>query len=50
LIQARLTFAAAADCDLAKVTTLPGSGSQRNVERQGFRVAYTQTVMVRERA
>ena len=48
LIQARLAFAVAAGCDLAKVTTLPGSGSQRNVERQGFRVAYTRTVMVRE--
>jgi GNAT superfamily N-acetyltransferase len=49
LIQARLAFAVAAGCDLAKVTTLPGSGSQRNVERQGFRVAYTRTVMVREK-
>ena len=27
---------------------VPGSGSQRNMERRGFRVAYTKVVMVRE--
>ena len=41
LLQARLAHAAAAGCDLAMTVTLPGSGSQRNVERQGFRVVYT---------
>lgn len=28
--------------------TTPGSGSQRNAERQGFHVAYTKVVLVRE--
>lgn len=43
LIQARLRFAASRGCDLAMVTTLPGSASQRNVEKQGFQVAYART-------
>lgn len=43
LIVGRVAFAAANGCDLAMVATQPGSGSQRNVERQGFRVAYTRT-------
>lgn len=41
LIQHRLAIAAQAGCDLALVLTTPGSGSQRNVERAGFRIAYT---------
>ncbi len=41
LIAARLEHAARAGCDLAMTVTLPGSGSQRNCERHGFRVAYT---------
>ncbi|HEX8183796.1 MAG TPA: GNAT family N-acetyltransferase [Blastocatellia bacterium] len=48
LIQARLAFAAASGCDLAMVTTMPGSTSQRNVERQGFRVVYTRSKLIRE--
>ena len=48
LILARLAFAAQAGCDLAMVTTLPGSVSQRNVERQGFRVVYTRSKWMRE--
>jgi hypothetical protein len=48
LLLARLAKAAEEDCDLAMVATLPGSGSQRNVERQGFRVVYTRTKFVRE--
>jgi GNAT superfamily N-acetyltransferase len=47
LIEARLAFAAAAGCDLAMVSTLPGSISQRNVERQGFQVVYTRTKWMR---
>lgn len=43
LLRARLAFAAEQGCDIAMVTTLPGSTSQRNVERQGFRVVYTRT-------
>jgi hypothetical protein len=26
---------------------MPGSGSQRNMERRGFRVAYTKLVLIR---
>jgi GNAT superfamily N-acetyltransferase len=43
LLRARLAFAAAQGCDIVMVTTLPGSTSQRNVERQGFRVVYTRS-------
>jgi len=28
-------------CDLAMMCAQPGSASQRNAERQGFRIAYT---------
>jgi GNAT superfamily N-acetyltransferase len=48
LIGARLEDARAAGCDLAMSMTLPGSGSQRNLERQGFRVVYTRTKFVRD--
>ncbi len=41
LMQARLAFAVNAGCDLAMVTTMPGTISYRNAERQGFRVVYT---------
>ncbi|HEX2076350.1 MAG TPA: GNAT family N-acetyltransferase [Longimicrobium sp.] len=41
LLEARLRFAAERGCDLAMMGALPGSASQRNAERQGFRVAYT---------
>lgn len=44
----RLRMAAKAGCKIAVVMTQPGSGSQRNMERQGFRVAYTKFVMVKE--
>jgi hypothetical protein len=27
---------------------MPGSGSQRNMERRGFRLAYTKVVMMRD--
>jgi len=47
LINRRLWEAAKAGCEYAVVSTLPGSGSQRNMERMGFRVAYTKLVMVR---
>ena len=48
LIQAGLTFAASQGCGLAMATTLCGSISQRNFERQGFRIAYTRTKLIRE--
>ena len=43
LLQARIAFAAEHDCDLAHMVAQPGSPSQRNAERQGFRIAYTRT-------
>ncbi len=45
LIAARLNDAAAAGCDLAAASTLPGSGSQRNYERLGFQPAYTKVIL-----
>lgn len=41
LIAERLRYAAARGADLVYVETTPGSGSQRNMERLGFRLAYT---------
>lgn len=41
LLQARLRFAAEQGCELVMMGAQPGSASQRNAERQGFRVAYT---------
>jgi N-acetylglutamate synthase-like GNAT family acetyltransferase len=41
LLQARLAFAAARGIELAMVVTAPGSASQRNAERSGFRPVYT---------
>jgi GNAT superfamily N-acetyltransferase len=48
LIARRLHDAALAGCEFAVVSTQPGSGSQRNMERRGFRLAYTKLVMVRQ--
>ena len=41
LLVARFGYALAQGCDLAMIVTAPGSASQRNAERAGFRVAYT---------
>jgi len=41
LLAARLEDAAARGCDLAAIGAAPGSPSQRNAERHGFRIAYT---------
>lgn len=46
LIRARLAAARAAGCDLAASGTAPGSPSQRNMERHGFRVAYPKVVLL----
>ena len=43
LLDARLRTAAEHGCDLAMMVAAPGSASQRNAERNGFRVAYTRT-------
>jgi GNAT superfamily N-acetyltransferase len=46
-IQVRLAEAQIMGCDLATVMTAPGNNSQRNLERQGFRVAYTKMIMTK---
>lgn len=46
LLQARLAHAAASGCELAAICTQPGSGSQRNAERQGFQVVYARTMLI----
>lgn len=43
LLDARLRYAAGHGCDLATMGASPGSASQRNAERHGFRIAYTRT-------
>lgn len=42
----RLRAARDAGCDLAATESVPGSGSQRNMERLGFRVLYTRVDML----
>ncbi|HEX8817984.1 MAG TPA: GNAT family N-acetyltransferase [Terriglobales bacterium] len=43
LLQERMRYAFEHGCDLAMMVALPGSESQRNAERKGFRIAYTRT-------
>ncbi|CAM4518391.1 GNAT family N-acetyltransferase [Nocardia ninae] len=47
LLSTRLATAAAAGCDLAVVSTLPGSKSQQNVQRIGFQLLYARAILVR---
>jgi GNAT superfamily N-acetyltransferase len=43
LLEARFRYAREVGCELAMMGAEPGSGSQRNAERQGFRIGYTRT-------
>lgn len=43
LLDTRLKTAASNGCDLAMMVAATGSSSQRNAERNGFRIAYTRT-------
>jgi GNAT superfamily N-acetyltransferase len=43
LLDARLKFAADNGCTLAIMGAMPGSQSQRNAEKNNFRIAYTRT-------
>jgi len=43
LFDARLRMARERGCDIAMMGAEPGSASQRNAEREGFRLAYTRT-------
>jgi ribosomal protein S18 acetylase RimI-like enzyme len=47
LLQQRLVDAARAGCDIAVVTTQPGSVSQQNVQRQGFELLYARAILVK---
>jgi ribosomal protein S18 acetylase RimI-like enzyme len=47
MLHARLREAAAAGCDVAVVTTEPGSKSQQNVQRAGFALLYTRAVLIK---
>lgn len=47
LLHARLAAAEAAGCDLVFARTSPGSPSQRNLERLGFRPVYSRARMVK---
>jgi GNAT superfamily N-acetyltransferase len=47
LLAARLADAVRAGCDIAVVTTQPGSKSQQNVQRRGFHLLYTRAILVK---
>jgi ribosomal protein S18 acetylase RimI-like enzyme len=47
LLRVRLAVAARAGCDLAVVTTQPGSRSQQNVMRAGFSLLYSRAILRR---
>jgi GNAT superfamily N-acetyltransferase len=48
LLERRLGDAARAGCELAVVTTQPGSKSQENVQRKGFSLLYARAILVKE--
>jgi ribosomal protein S18 acetylase RimI-like enzyme len=50
LLEARLRDAAAANCDVAVITTMPGSKSQQNAQRQGFHLLYARAILVKQPA
>ncbi|MDP9324213.1 MAG: GNAT family N-acetyltransferase, partial [Acidobacteriota bacterium] len=47
LLQHRLADAGRAGCDMAVVTTQPGSVSQQNVQRQGFELLYSRAILIK---
>jgi GNAT superfamily N-acetyltransferase len=48
LLSARIADAEAAGCDVAVITTQPGSKSQQNAQRRGFDLLYTRAVLVKQ--
>jgi GNAT superfamily N-acetyltransferase len=48
LLAHRLHVATHAGCNLVMVLTTPGSASERNIQRAGFRIAYTKATMIKE--
>ena len=49
LVRHRLRMAAEMGCTFAAATALPDGQSARNLERLGFRLAYTQAVLTKPR-
>lgn len=49
LLAARIADAVAEGCDVAVVTTQPGSKSQQNIQRRGFDLLYTRAVLRKHR-
>jgi GNAT superfamily N-acetyltransferase len=47
LIAARLRAARARGAEIATISGLPGEGTERNVRRMGFQLAYTKAIMLR---
>jgi GNAT superfamily N-acetyltransferase len=47
LLATRLAEAAAAGCDIAVITTQPGSRSHQNAQRSGFDLLYTRAILVK---
>jgi ribosomal protein S18 acetylase RimI-like enzyme len=47
LLTARLADATAAGCDIAVITTQPGSTSRHNAQRRGFDLLYTRAILVK---
>lgn len=47
LLAWRLEQAGRASCDLAVITTQPGSKSQQNAQKQGFELLYVRAILVR---
>jgi ribosomal protein S18 acetylase RimI-like enzyme len=47
LLRHRLAEAAAAGCDIAVVTTSPGSKSQENVQKLGFQLLYSRAILLK---
>jgi len=47
LLQARLREASAAGCDIAVITTQPGSKSQQNAQGRGFVLLYARAILVK---
>jgi GNAT superfamily N-acetyltransferase len=48
LLQHRLADARSAGCRLAVITTQPGSKSQANGQRRGFKLLYTRAILLRD--
>jgi ribosomal protein S18 acetylase RimI-like enzyme len=48
LLARRLQDGAQAGCDLAVVTTQPGSKSQQNVAKQGFSLLYSRAILIKD--